>query len=75
MIGMKDIYPQQKVTLTEYQFRTSFPHACFYVVINRKVSGGSCPVYTHTWDTESFWVNRNDSIDGWEEINYIAIGY
>ena len=61
--------------LTEYQFRTSFPHACFSVVINRKVSGGSCPVYTHTWDTESFWVNRNDSIDGWEEINYIAIGY
>jgi hypothetical protein len=61
--------------LTEYSFPTPFPHECFSVVINRKASEASCPIYSHTWDTESFWVNRNNSIDGTGDINYIAIGY
>lgn len=56
-------------------FPMAFPNACFSVMTNRQAAGASAPICAINFTTTGFGVNRVDTIDGTETVNYIAVGY
>jgi hypothetical protein len=55
-------------------FPIAFSSACWSVVVNRQVGGPSAPLTAISLTTTSFGVNRVDSIDGSETVNWFAVG-
>lgn len=60
---------------TDFDFPIPFPVECLTVVPNSKRTEALVPIDVYAWTASNFSVNRNDSIDGWYDLNYIAIGY
>jgi len=58
-----------------YDFPIPFPNECFSVVPNVKRKGGnSGAIHIYVWSNKNFNIDRGNDIDGWFNINYIAVG-
>ena len=56
-------------------FSKSFNTMCVGVMINNQKADAQYPMYAKSFDTKGFKIDRNDSINGSQTINFIAIGF
>lgn len=56
-------------------FPTAYSTACLGVFVNRKSAGATLPIDVYSYSTTGFTIDRNNDIDGAEDVNWMAIGY
>jgi hypothetical protein len=61
---------------TTYEFPRTFPKECFSVVLNvKRTAGRTAAIHIAKWSKKGFFIDRANDIDGWMDVNYIAIGH